>query len=248
MLVRRNQFVENTQIMEVKSIRPAPEDQNESQDFRTLFARNLNAVMDVDPTVPAFRGRAAWLAEKMGVSNSTAGLWLSGERMPDLARFADLIELLGCRAQDLLNAPDADAMIDENYDCVSIHDEYSLDARVMYTLPENLRAIGLPPGSMAMVMESDEVFPYLAASDMVHYDARHRTVRASGFYVLRINGRNLVRYLQVDVLGEEITLRRSKDKPQTDDKAFPRKAFSSEEVPGKIQILGECIGRTLMRR
>jgi len=97
-------------------------------------------------------------------------------------------------------------------------------------------------------MESDEVFPYLAAGDLIHYDARHRSVRASGYYVLRINNRNLVRYLQVDVLGEEITLRRSKDKPQSDDKTFPRNAFTADEVSGKIQILGECIGRTLMRR
>lgn len=234
-------------MMEIRSIRP-PEDQDEGQDFRTRFARNLNTVMDGDPTVPAFRGRATWLAEKMGISHSTAGLWLSGERVPDLLRFAELVQLLGCRTQDLLDTPDADVMIDENYDCVSIHDEYSLDARVMYTLPENLRAIGLPPGSMAMVMESDEVFPYLAAGDIIHYDARHRSVRASGYYALRINSRNLIRYLQVDILGEEVTLRRSKDKPQSDDKVFPRNAFSPEEAAGKIQILGECVARTLMRR
>lgn len=233
--------------MEIRSLRPQ-DDLDDGHEFRAMFARNLSAVMDGDPSVPAFRGRATWLAEKMGISHSTAGLWLSGERVPDLFRFAELVELLGCRYQDLLNAADDAAMIDENYDAVSIHDEYSLDARVLYTLPENLRAIGLPPASMAMVMESDEVFPYLAAGDLVHYDARHRTVRASGFYVLRINGRNLVRYLQVDVLGEEITLRRSKEKPQSDDKTFPRTTFSSEEAAGKIQILGECVGRTLMRR
>lgn len=233
--------------MEIRTLRPQ-DDQDDSQEFRTRFARNLNAVMDGDPSVPAFRGRATWLAEKMGISHSTAGLWLSGERVPDLFRFAELVELLGCRFQDLLNALDDVAMIDENYDAVSVHDESSLDARVFYTLPENLRAIGFPPGSMAMVMESDEVFPYLAAGDLAHYDARHRSVRASGYYALRINNRNMIRYLQVDVLGEEVTLRRSKDKPQSDDKVFPRSAFSAEATSGKIQVLGECIARTLMRR
>ncbi len=233
--------------MEIRTLRPQ-DDLDDSQEFRTRFARNLNAVMDSDPSVPAFRGRATWLAEKMAISHSTAGLWLSGERVPDLFRFAELAELLGCRYQDLLNTPDDAAMIDENYDAINIHDESSLDARVFYTLPENLRAIGFPPGSMAMVMESDEVFPYLAAGDLAHYDGRHGSVRASGYYALRINNRNLIRYLQVDVLGEEVTLRRSKDKPQTDDKVFPRNAFSADATPGKIQVLGECIARTLMRR
>jgi len=47
------------------------------------------------------------LAEKIGVSQATVGMWETGNRTPRASKLLELSKLLGCSVEDLLkNLPD----------------------------------------------------------------------------------------------------------------------------------------------
>ncbi|WP_263768527.1 XRE family transcriptional regulator [Propionivibrio soli] len=224
-----------------------PEDRSAKQKaFRRQFADNFNAALDRRGTIPSGYGRVIGVAELFGVSQNTAGNWLKGEGVPELARLPEIADILGTTVEQLV-VGDRDTgtqAIDERYVIVDMHEDDSEEGFSWYTLPETLRSVGLPNDIKMLQIGNDDMAPYVNRGDIVVYDPRVKRIQANGVYVLQTNERFIVRRAQ---RGLKHNIRLICDNPLFDDESFDESEFSEDiQDKSRIVVAGQVIGRVLV--
>ncbi|MEO8408950.1 MAG: LexA family transcriptional regulator [Propionivibrio sp.] len=222
--------------------------------FRKQFADDLNVALDQQDTIPAGYGRVMRVAELFGVSQNTAGNWLKGDGVPELARLPEIAEILGTTIEQLIfgdQAPRSHAR-DECYAKVGLHLTGGAVGAAWYALPETLESLGLPRESAMLQVGDDDMAPWIERGDVVIYDPLVHAIHASGVFVLRVGERCVVRRVQRG-LTQQIRL-------ICDNAAFAdemvdaadfaaSKEDSSAEAPGaRIVVVGEVLGRLTFAR
>lgn len=224
-----------------------PEDKSaKSRAFRKQFADNLNAALDRKGAIPSGYGRVIGVAELFGVSQNTAANWLKGEGVPELARLPEIAGILGTTVEQLVMGDQhvGTHVIDERYVMVDMHGDDSPEGHAWYTLPETLRAIGLPNDIKMLQIDNDDMAPYVGRGDVVIYDPRVKRVQTNGIYVLRIGERYMVRRVQRGVRGN---VRLICDNPAFGDEALDESEFGEGgDGSGSVSVAGAVLGRVLL--
>ena len=214
--------------------------------FRKRFADNLNSALNRRGAIPSGYGRVVGVADLFGVSQNTAANWLKGEGVPELSRLPEIADALGTTVEQLL-VGDREAgaqAIDERYVMVDMHGDDSPEGHSWYTLPETLRAIGLPNDIKMLRIDNDDMAPYVDRGDVVIYDPRVKRIQTNGIYVLRIGDRYVLRRVQRGVRGN---VRLICDNPAFGDEALDESEFSEESTErGGISVVGVVLGRVLL--
>lgn len=170
--------------------------------FRQQFARNLQQGLSAKNIVPVGEGaKAEKLAGLLREPVVDVMDWLMGRDVPDAWQLSKLAKLMNVPADTLINParqPDRQAsMIDEEYHCITLHDETNLsDGYNLYLLPETLRHMNLPRSTTIMTISSEDMAPLYRPNDHVIYDPRVNTISTNGIYVLRLHGHTVIRRTQ----------------------------------------------------
>ena len=171
----------------------------EGEMFRQMFARNMGAALSARNVVPlGDGGKVEKLATMLNTDPETVSNWLYGRALPNAFELQKLAKLLNIPADALLN-PDHKTdgpVIDEDYHCITLHDESSEEGFSIYTLPETLRHLNLPRSTMMMSVNNDDMSPMFKTGDVVIYDPRVTGVTTNGVYVLRAQGASIVRRVE----------------------------------------------------
>lgn len=223
-----------------------PEEKSSKQkSFRKRFAENLNAALNRRGAIPSGYGRVIGVAELFGVSQNTAANWLKGDGVPELSRLPEIADALGTTIEQLLvgDRETGSQAIDERYVMVDMHGDDSPEGHAWYTLPESLRAIGLPNDIRMLQIDNDDMAPYVNRGDVVIYDPRVKRIQANGIYVLQIGDRYVVRRVQRGVRGN---VRLICDNPAFGDEALDESEFGEGgDEGGGIGVVGAVLGRVL---
>jgi len=93
------------------------------KDFRKAFAGRLNAALDRHGVIPPGYGRVIGAAELFGVSQNTAGAWLKGDGVPEVARLPEIADILGTTIEQLVVGDHEHdvPLSDERYVSVDLH-------------------------------------------------------------------------------------------------------------------------------
>ena len=237
----------NSELIRTVSKLDDPEEKSSKQkSFRKRFAENLNAALNRRGAIPSGYGRVIGVAELFGVSQNTAANWLKGDGVPELSRLPEIADALGTTIEQLLvgDRETGSQAIDERYVMVDMHGDDSPEGHAWYTLPESLRAIGLPNDIRMLQIDNDDMAPYVNRGDVVIYDPRVKRIQANGIYVLRIGERYAVRRVQRGVRGN---VRLICDNPAFGDEALDASEFSEDgDEGGGIGVVGAVLGRVLL--
>ena len=237
----------NSELIRTVSKLDDPEEKSSKQkSFRKRFAENLNAALNRRGAIPSGYGRVIGVAELFGVSQNTAANWLKGDGVPELSRLPEIADALGTTIEQLLvgDRETGSQAIDERYVMVDMHGDDSPEGHAWYTLPESLRAIGLPNDIRMLQIDNDDMAPYVNRGDVVIYDPRVKRIQANGIYVLRIGERYVVRRVQRGVRGN---VRLICDNPAFGDEALDASEFSEDgDEGGGIGVVGAVLGRFLL--
>ncbi len=237
----------NSELIRTVSKLDDPEEKSSKQkSFRKRFAENLNAALNRRGAIPSGYGRVIGVAELFGVSQNTAANWLKGDGVPELSRLPEIADALGTTIEQLLvgDRETGSQAIDERYVMVDMHGDDSPEGHAWYTLPESLRAIGLPNDIRMLQIDNDDMAPYVNRGDVVIYDPRVKRIQANGIYVLRIGERYVVRRVQRGVRGN---VRLICDNPAFGDEALDASEFSEDgDEGGGIGVVGAVLGRVLL--
>ena len=214
--------------------------------FRRQFAGNLNAALDRRGAIPSGYGRVIGVAELFGVSQNTAANWLKGDGVPELSRLNEIARILGTTVEQLV-AGDRSVgshVIDENYVMVDMHEEDSLDGHSWYTLPETLRSVGLSNDIKMLQIGNDDMAPFVKHGDVVIYDPRVNRIVASGVFVIKANGRYIVRRVQRGITQK---IRLICDNPVFEDEVVEVSDFSENASDDHgLFVAGQVVGRLLV--
>jgi len=216
------------------------------KDFRKAFAERLNAALDRHGVIPPGYGRVIGAAELFGVSQNTAGAWLKGDGVPEIARLPEIAEILGTTIEQLVVGDhEHDVQLsDERYVSVDLHAEDSVGGYSWHTLPETLRSLGLANDIKMLHIGNDDMAPFVRQGDVVIYDPRVKRVQANGIYVLTIEKRFIVRRVQRDL---KQTIRLICDNPAFNDEVFENSEFVEHaQGSGGIAVVGQVVGRLLV--
>lgn len=222
------------------------EKSSKQKSFRKRFADNLNAALNRRGAIPSGYGRVVGVAELFGVSQNTAANWLKGDGVPELSRLPEIADALGTTIEQLLvgDRETGSQAIDERYVMVDMHGDDSPEGHAWYTLPETLRAIGLPNDIKMLQIDNDDMAPYVGRGDVVIYDPRVKRVQTNGIYVLRIGERYMVRRVQRGVRGN---VRLICDNPAFGDEALDESEFGEGgDGSGSVSVAGAVLGRVLL--
>ena len=222
------------------------EKSSKQKSFRKRFADNLNAALNRRGAIPSGYGRVVGVAELFGVSQNTAANWLKGDGVPELSRLPEIADALGTTIEQLL-VGDREAgtqAIDDRYVMIDMHGDDSPEGHAWYTLPETLRAVGLPNDIKMLQIDNDDMAPYVGRGDVVIYDPRVKRVQANGIYVLRIGDRYVLRRVQRGVRGN---VRLICDNPAFGDEVLDESDFNAGNAEqGGIGVAGAVLGRILL--
>ena len=237
----------NSELIRTVSKLDDPEEKSSKQkSFRKRFAENLNAALNRRGAIPSGYGRVIGVAELFGVSQNTAANWLKGDGVPELSRLPEIADALGTTIEQLLvgDRETGSQAIDERYVMVDMHGDDSPEGHAWYTLPESLRAIGLPNDIRMLQIDNDDMAPYVNRGDVVIYDPRVKRIQANGIYVLQIGDRYVVRRVQRGVRGN---VRLICDNPAFGDEALDESEFGEGgDEGGGIGVVGAALGRVLL--
>lgn len=214
----------------------------DSNDLKTRFAENLNAVLDEKNAPARGHGRTRFLAQAINVGVSTAGKWLLGSTVPDLDRIEAICERFSCTYDDLLMAPKRSGE-------VSSHNIPAFQAVLsdFGFLKEPGESIRLLETTGDLVSDA-ELYLYKVLSNIMEPFA------VTGDWVavrpaIRISGAAVYLLAQ----NEELTLRRVQPQSNGDlrllseNRRYGDETVNAEDVP-KLHVVGLVVARILIGR
>lgn len=221
-------------------------DEIELDQFKISFGRSLQESLSARNIIPRGEGgKAEKLAKMLGEPVEEVVQWLMGQGIPDARQLSKLSRVLNVPADVLINTSGPSGrqsgMIDEDYQCISLHDESSLsDGYNIYMLPETLRHMNLPRSTTIMTIHGDDMAPLYRPNDHVIYDPRVSSISTNGIYVLRLHGHPVIRRVQKVKNG---VLRLICDNPAFTPVEHTIAEFTKNpETEDRIFVIGRVLG------
>lgn len=136
------------------------------------------------------RGRLSYVAALTGRAVQSVSRWFDPQRpgLPDVASLARLCDGLGCSADWVLGLTSAGAESPELMNASASERQWAGEL-----LARLRRALG---ACEPMQMIGDEMAPSIHDGDMLFFDRSHDRLSANGLYVIKIDGRIIVRRVE----------------------------------------------------
>lgn len=215
--------------------------------FHQMFARNLAVALNTHNAVSGSESmNEEKLASMLNIARAVVSDWISGHTLPDAWHLQKLSKLLNVPSDTLINpnlsASQTPPLMSENYHCITIHDEKSADKYAVYALPETLRHLNLPRNTMMLLVSNDDMVPMFKPGDIAIYDPRGNTVMTNGIYVLRSQGKPIIRQIQKKTGSDEATLL-CENRAMSGISISSADLTNNPETEGKIFVMGRVLGR-----
>lgn len=227
---------------------PSETSADDAEQFRAFFATKLNESLDNHFHIPKGYGRVAAVASLFNISTNTANAWLKGHSLPELWRMPGIAKLLNVGVEELLGGGSVSPMsIDDNYVSLDVHSQGSTaDGTALYLQPGTLKQLRIPSGCQIMLVQTDEMAGFASTGDAVIYNPGVKRIGTNNeVYVLKSGDHLLLRRAHRNLRNE---IRLSCEDPSIPHEVFQATDFTSnEESTDKIYVVGQVVGRILVR-
>lgn len=228
---------------------PLPNQTNfmtEGDDFKKIFARRLNGLLDRRGLPKKSYGRISFLAAALGVSVPTAGRWLSGSVMPDLSKLRAICGWLHCSYEELLGEPGnggAGRQVSSEFDAEeSMIWNHLLAGKAREVRTYHGSELALDPLCLYVLRVTTNIMePYVVDGDYVVFEPAEHAIR-DGVYVLASGSTPLIRRVQTTASGR---LKLIVENPRYEDEFVDEMDMVSP--PDGVQTAAVIVGRVVAR-